>query len=237
MTKISTITAAILAGGLGTRLRSVVADRPKVIADVSGRPFLAYLLEQVASAGIRNVVLCTGYMAGRIQECFGSTYGPLRITYSTEHEPLGTGGALRLALPYLESETVLVMNGDSYMDVDLRSFVNWFFQRQRQAALVLTEVDDTSRYGRVRIDPDGSIISFEEKCDNSGPGWINAGVYLIEKSVLTRIPQGRFYSLEKDFFPQLVGGGLFGFCAEGRFIDIGTPQSYAVAEEFFGRGF
>ncbi|MHC4158306.1 MAG: nucleotidyltransferase family protein [Planctomycetota bacterium] len=232
------ITAAILAGGFGSRLQSVVSDRPKVLAEVSGKPFLAYLLEQLSSAGIHKAVICTGYMADKIQECFGDSYGSLEIIYSKEDEPLGTGGALRLALPYLLSEIILVMNGDSYIDTDLSVYVDWFSEGEREAAVLLTCVDDTSRYGSVKINKNKIIASFEEKCENSGPGWINAGIYLLRKSLIASMPAGKFYSLERDLFPRLVGKELYGFCADGRFIDIGIPESYTAAQNFFAtRGF
>jgi len=227
------ITAAILAGGFGTRLQSVVSDRPKVLAEVRGKPFMVYLLEQLSSAGIRKAVICTGYMADKIEECFGDAYDSVGIVYSREDEPLGTGGALRLALPYLSSEIILVMNGDSYIDTDLSIYVDWFSEGERKAAVLLTWVDDTSRYGSVKINKNKIIASFEEKCENSGPGWINAGIYLLRKSLIASMPAGKFYSLERDFFPKLTGKGLYGFCTEGRFIDIGTPETYAAAEEFF----
>lgn len=227
------ITAAILVGGFGTRLRSVVSDRPKVLAEIRGRPFLAYLLDQLIEAAISEVVLCTGYMADSVRECFGNTYGTLRIMYSREETPLGTGGAIRLALPSINSETVLVMNGDSYMDVKLDSFVDWFFRENRQAGLLLTKVNDTSRYGRIGLDKNKKIDFFAEKCDTSGPGMINAGIYLIKKSLLYSIPDGKPNSLERDFFPQLAGQELFGFFSAGKFIDIGTPESYSNADHFF----
>src|SRR5437899_2628493 len=110
----NSLSAAILVGGLGTRLRGIVADRPKVLAEVRGRPFLAYLLDQLVASGFQDVVLCTGYRSEQVKEVFGDGYGPLRIVYSEETVPLGTAGALRLALPLLQSETILVMNGDSF---------------------------------------------------------------------------------------------------------------------------
>lgn len=233
MRDICDITAAILVGGFGTRLQPVVSDRPKVLAEISGKAFLSYLLDQLIAVGITNAVLCCGYKADMVQEYFGNTYGRLQLVYSVENEPLGTGGAIRLAMPYFRSDTVLVMNGDSYIDVDLESYVNWFCERNCQAALVLAKVDDTSRYGRVKINDNKTIAAFEEKCNNACPGWINAGIYLLEKTLLASIPTGKFYSLEREFFPSLTGGKLYGFCVERRFIDIGTPEAYAMAEEFF----
>lgn len=233
MQSISNITAAILAGGLGSRLQSVISDKPKVLAEILGRPFLTYLLDQISSAGAREAVICTGYMAEEVQECFGGAYKSLRLLYSKEEEPLSTGGALRLALPCLSSDIVLVMNGDSYMDTDLSTYVDWFFQKSRDAALLLTQVPDTVRYGRVTVDEDGSITAFDEKGTSQGAGWINAGIYLMKKSLIASIPVGRLYSLEREFFPSLTGKKLFGFCGEGKFIDIGTPKSYAMAADFF----
>ena len=233
MQGISDITAVILAGGLGTRLQSVVPDKPKVLAEISGRPFLAYLLEQLSCSGVRKVVLCSGYMANKVEECFEETYKTLRLLYSREEQPLGTGGALRLALPRFWSDTVLVMNGDSYMDADIAVYVDRFLRKGCQAALILTKVPDTARYGRVTIDENENITAFDEKGTGSGPGWINAGIYLMKKSLIASIPTGRPYSLERELLPALAGRELSGFCCEGRFIDIGTPESYTEAEDFF----
>jgi NDP-sugar pyrophosphorylase family protein len=233
MQRISEIQVVILAGGKGERLKPVVFDKPKVLAEISSRPFLTYVLDQVSLAGFKEVVLCTGYEAQQIKEKLGDTYGPLRLLYYTEKEPMGTGGALRLALSYLWSDIILITNGDSYMDIDLGSFVDWFFHKNCDAALVLTEVLDTARYGRVVIDEDENIITFDEKGIDMGPGWINAGIYLMKKSIIASIPTGRPYSLEREFFPSLAGRKLLGFRSAGRFIDIGTPASYTAAEEFF----
>ncbi len=230
------ITAVILAGGFGTRLQPVVSDKPKVLADVSGKPFLSYLLEQLLPAGIRKAVICTGYRAEQIQDCFGAAYDSLGIVYSREDEPLGTGGALRLALPKLSSETILVMNGDSYIDADISAYIDWFSEKKLQAALLLSWAEDTSRYGSVIINDDKTIASFEEKSENASQGWINAGVYLLRKSLIASMPAGKDYSLEREFFPKLTAKGLYGFCVGGRFIDIGTPESYAAAQEFFAAG-
>jgi len=231
MQGVSDITVVILAGGLGVRLRSVVDNKPKVLAKVAGRPFLSYLLDQLLLAGAHNVILCCGYMAEAVQDCFGEFYKSLELLYSIEQEPLGTGGAIRLAVPYLRSDTVLVMNGDSYIDVDLAAYVNWFFENDGQAALVLTKVNDTSRYGAVCVNGN-RITAFEEKNEGLGPGWVNAGIYLISKSLILSIPSGEPYSLEHQLFPELTTQKLLGFCVESQLIDIGTPDSYAKAQAF-----
>lgn len=228
------VTAVILAGGLGRRLRPLVADRPKVLAEIRGRPFLAYLLDQLHMAGLSYAVLCTGYMGKMMQETFGDRYRDLRLVYSQETTPLGTGGALRLALPLFKSEQVLVMNGDSFCDAKLDSICEWHLTRRAKATVVLARVSDTGRYGRVHTAADGTILSFAEKSKQSGPGWINAGIYLLARSLLLTIPGNTVVSLEHDVFPNWIDQGFYGYQCQGRFLDIGTPESYRAAEHFFG---
>jgi len=230
---LSDITTAILTGGLGTRLRSVVSDMPKVLVDICERPFLTFLMDQLVAAKARDVVLCTGHMADKINEVLGSGYKSLKIVHSREPEPLGTGGALRLALPHLNSDAVLVMNGDSFVDVDLATYTEWFFKRDRQASLLLVKVPNTARYGKVIAAEDGRLTAFAEKGLDARPGWINAGIYIMKKSLVASIPADVVFSLEREFFPSLVDKGLYGFCTNGKFIDIGTPESYRQAQEFF----
>lgn len=223
---------AILAGGLGTRLRSVMADKPKVLAEIEGQPFLKYLLDQLNSTGFRNVVICTGYLGEKIQARFGNTYLALNLIYSKESKPLGTAGAVRLALPILKSDTIMIMNGDSFCDANFKKFWEYHLTRSADATLFLTKVSDTSRFGRVNIDRAGRIVSFEEK-GKSGVGWINGGIYLISRSYLSEIPQKRAVSFEKDLFPNWINRGFYGYQSRGHFIDIGTEESYNLAKKFF----
>ncbi len=226
-------TVVILAGGLGTRLRSVVADRPKVLAEIQQRPYLAYLLDQLAVFGLKTVILCTGYLGEQIETTFGQTYKGIELIYSQEKEPLGTAGALGLALPFIQSHTTLVMNGDSYCAANLGEAWVWHQQHQARGSIILTHVPDTRRYGQVQINKQGQIQSFIEKGDTSGPGWINAGIYLFQTELLKTIPTGRAVSIEREMFPKWSQAGLYGYQSEGRFLDIGTPESYALAETFF----
>jgi len=228
------LTAVILAGGRGTRLRSAVADRPKVLAPVGGRPFLTYLLDLWERAGGRRVVLCTGFMADQVREALGESYRTLSLCYSVEHEPLGTAGALRLALNCRVSDPMLVFNGDSFIKADLLDFYQWFTAAEREAGLILTRVPDAGRFGKVQWEEDGLIRHFEEKHPEAGVGWINAGVYLLTHRALRDIPPGRFYSLERQLFPRLANHSLFGYPCPGAFIDIGTPDSWRMAQQFFG---
>jgi D-glycero-alpha-D-manno-heptose 1-phosphate guanylyltransferase len=230
---LASIPVAILAGGFGTRLQPAIGPRQKAVAEVAGRPFLARLLDQLARFGFRDVVLCVGFGAEQVEHALGVAHGPLRLCYSREVEPLGTAGALRLALPLLAGDVAMVMNGDSFCDADLAAA--WESHRKRGAltTLVLVEVPDTTRYGRVELDPNDAIRRFVEKQPEGGPGWINAGIYLLARRRIEEIPARHPLSLEHDVFPGWVGDRLFGHRSRARFIDIGTPQSYADASRLF----
>jgi D-glycero-alpha-D-manno-heptose 1-phosphate guanylyltransferase len=233
MRNLSDITAVVLAGGLGTRLREVVSDRPKVLSDVCERPFLSYLLDQLADSGLKHVVLCVGYLGEQIEEIFGNQYGSLFISYSQEIELLGTAGAIRLALPLCRSKSLLILNGDSFFDTDLRSFVEQHHEKCANASLLLVKMPETRYYGRVNVDTNSMVTSFDEKAGKSGYGWINAGIYLVETNMIQMIPTSKVVSLEREMFPEWIAHGLYGFQRRGRFIDIGTPETFAKAQEFF----
>lgn len=230
------ISAAILVGGLGTRLGRIAENTPKPLLPVHGRPFVFYLLDQLWRAGVRDVVLCSGYRGEMIEDAAGRYGRSMRIHCSQEDASRGTGGAMRLALPLLGGETFLVMNGDSYCSFDPARFLVWHHVRQARCSLLLTGVDDTGRYGRVSLDAEDRVVEFQEKGPCEGPGWINAGVYLLEKAVIQGIPPDRECSLEREVFPGLIGCGLLGYRGGGRFLDIGTPESFARAPAFFEAG-
>ncbi|MHA1598731.1 MAG: nucleotidyltransferase family protein [Alphaproteobacteria bacterium] len=223
--------AAILAGGKGTRLKAVVSDRPKPLAEVSGRPFIGYLLSQFAAAGIGQVVLCTGYGAAAMRQTLGDDFGGLALTYSEEQTPLDTGGALRLALEKLGDGPVLVANGDSWCGVDLQAYVDWHLAGGYAASLVGVHKQDAGRYGALRLGEDDIIEGFDEKRPGGGPGWINAGIYLFDRRTIEAMPRGRPLSLEREVFPALVGAGFAAFRTDADFIDIGTPETYAQAAD------
>lgn len=233
MPDLASVTAVVLVGGLGIRLRSVVTDHPKVLMEIQGRPFLAYLLDQLVDVGIRNAVLCTGYLGEQVRDILGDSYDSLCLVYSQEPSQLGTAGALRLALPLLKSDTVLVMNGDSICKVNLESFLAWHKKRNANASLLLTDVSNTKRYGRVQVDENGLVLRFDEKDGSGGPGLISAGVYFLKRPLILTIPPNKTVSLELEMFPNWIGGGFYGYKCGGRFLDIGTPEAYAGAENFF----
>lgn len=223
--------AVLLVGGLGTRLRSVVPSAPKPMAYVGDRPFLELLIRQLQSQGIRRMVMCTGYLAEQIEEEFGDGHGlNVEIEYSKEPAPLGTAGALKLAQPCLrETSDFLVLNGDSFLEVDFERL--WRFHRQHGGlvSMAVVPVPNAQRYGTVRVARGGRVEGFAEKTASSAPGLVNAGVYLFRTSIFDHIPDGPA-SLEKDVFPAILDEGVFALEQEGIFIDIGTPEDYARAQ-------
>ena len=224
------IPALILAGGAGTRLRSLVSDRPKPMASVAGRPFLELQIEWLRRQGVRRVVLCTGYLHPHIEAHFGDgrAFG-VRIEYSVEASPLGTAGALKRAERPIGTETFLALNGDSFLDVDLAGLVRAHAERAAAGTLVLSAVPDAREFGSVELDARGRIVRFDEKAEaQAGPGRVSAGIYCLETRLLDLVPPGRSASLERETFPLALAHGLplFGLPAEGFFVDIGTPQGY-----------
>lgn len=224
--------AVLLAGGFGTRLRSVVSDLPKPLAPVRGRPFLAYLLDQLAEAGWKQVILCLHYQSEKIIEALGDHHGPLRLDYSIETEPLGTGGAIRLALPKVDATRLLVMNADSFCAAPLAGFAAFHRAHGFPASIVSVQVPDTARYGRLDLANDGHVHAFKEKGAFNGAGFINAGIYILEKELAQEIPTERPVSLETEMFPAWLSQGLMAWKTDSRFIDIGTPESYAQVETY-----
>ena len=229
----STITAILLVGGFGTRLRTVIAEKPKCLAPIKGKPLIYYLLKKLQSEGVRKTVLCTGYLAEQVEAEIGAEFPGMSLIYSQENEPLGTGGALRLALPKITSDTVLVLNGDSYCEAEYSQFLGEFQRKNANASILLTKVQDSGRFGKVKTAEDGSIIAFSEKTIDDSPGWVNAGIYLMKKKMIVSIPDNGSISLERQIFPDWIGRKFFGYKSEGRFLDIGTPASYAEADRFF----
>lgn len=223
--------AILLCGGMGTRLRSVVADRPKPMADICGKPFLQYLLEMLRDKGITEVIFALGYMGEMIEEYFqdGSAFG-LKIAYSYEEEPLGTGGAIRNALPKILEEEVLVLNADTYFPMDYQGLYHFHQENDGDFSLATRAVPDISRYGAVRRDAAGRILAWNEKLEDGGQplaGEINGGIYVMKKSLIAEIPEGK-QSLEQDCIPKWLSEGkrIFGLPFDGYFMDIGIPKDY-----------
>ncbi len=224
----------IMVGGKGTRLQAVINDRPKPLAEVAGRPFVEWLVIALQTQGVRRLIFCTGYMSEVIEAYFhdGRKWG-MEILYSRDPIPLGTAGAIRYALGLVRSTRLLVMNGDSYCRIDIRRLEKAHIARGACASLWLVPADDCRRYGWVEIGEDGAVQAFHEKPSEKHGGLISAGIYLLEREVVESIPEGKAVSIETDFFPQLIGNGLYAVLGKGPFLDIGVPEAYIAAQKFF----
>ncbi|HRH11035.1 MAG TPA: nucleotidyltransferase family protein [Bacteroidia bacterium] len=228
-------TAIILAGGMGTRLREVVKELPKPMADVNGKPFLNYLFDYLHYYKTEQIILSTGHLAEKISEHFGSSYKGVEILYSHEESPMGTGGGIRLAMEKSTNETILVLNGDSFFDVDLNSFYEKHSDANAKASIALRKVKDAGRYGSVEIDSKNNLRHFNEKKEGQSQGLINAGVYLLDRNYFfENTPKAAAFSIEKDFFGKVNGSPeVFAFEYAGYFIDIGIPDDYLKAQHEF----
>ncbi len=226
--------AIILAGGLGSRLRAVVPDLPKPMAPIHGRPFLEYLLDYWAGQGVSRFVLSVGYKRDIIEEHFGARYKGTEVNYAVEDQPRGTGGGLLLALKHLRRNgPFLIMNGDTFFEVDLAPMRHYHQEKRAELTIALREVEANNRYGGVGIDKEGKITTFDNRARTSGRSLINGGVYLAEKSAFAgmALESDVPVSIEDQLYPRMLAEGrrLYGFPSSGRFIDIGIPEDYQRA--------
>jgi D-glycero-alpha-D-manno-heptose 1-phosphate guanylyltransferase len=230
--------AIILAGGFGTRLKSVVSDVPKPMAAVNARPFLDYQLDYLLHFGIREVCLSVGHLSEKIISHYGNSYKGLQFTYALEAEPLGTGGGIRLGLENTKEKEILVLNGDSFFEVDLKVFYQRHLKEKAQFSLALRKVDNASRYGAISFDGESRVVAFKEKSDTNAPGYINGGVYILNRDkYLQETEAKKNFSIEKDIFEKrLQDLKIMGFVFEAYFIDIGIPEDYMKAQDDF-KGF
>jgi mannose-1-phosphate guanylyltransferase len=225
------VQALVLAGGEGTRLRPLTLTVPKPVMPLAGRPFLTFMLDWLRRHGVDDVLLSCGYRSEDVERVLGDSYRDMRLRYVIEESPLGTAGPLRLAADSgVLADRVLVLNGDTLTDVDLTAEIAQHSSTGAAATLALVAVEDTSSYGVVPCGPDGAVEAFLEKQPGPAPtNRINAGAYVLERSVVEMVPPGRAVSIEREVFPELVGNGLFGFLSDGYWIDIGTPERYLEA--------
>ena len=225
--------AVVLVGGEGKRLRPITSCMPKPAAPVVCRPFIGYLLDNLVRHGVTSVVFCAGYLAETLRSFVGDgTAFGVRAEYALEDELLGTAGAIRNAQEYLEDAPFLALNGDVLTDVDVTALVAYHREKGGDGTIYLTPVDDPRRYGLVRLRDDGSVVEFLEKpsSEHVGGALINAGVYVLEPSVLDLVPEGQLFSIERGVFPRIAEDGkLFGYASECYWRDIGTPASYLAA--------
>jgi D-glycero-alpha-D-manno-heptose 1-phosphate guanylyltransferase len=222
----------VLCGGAGTRLKSVTGNTPKPMARVAGRPFAELLLRQLARHDFHRVILAVGYQSDVIRRHFGDQVFGLHLDYSTEPAPLGTGGALGNAAGIIQSDLALVMNGDSYTNVNLAKCVLEHQASKADVSVVVVRHNERSDCGAVSIDDSGRIEWFRERYLSSGIRYINAGVYVISTSLLSSIPSRTAISLEKELLPRWLTQGLHlrAFVSSADCVDIGTPDRYYRAQ-------
>ena len=219
--------AIILAGGLGTRLRSVVSDVPKPMAPINGRPFLEILLDHIKKYTFEHIVLSTGYMHEKIEEHFGESYKGIKISYTIEEVPLGTGGGILNAFSKCEEDDVVVLNGDTLFKIDYDTLANFYRAHPTRLAVVLRQVSDTSRYGAVTTDCCDCINNFSEKDVSHGAGSINGGIYMINRSLFDGFSIGEKFSFEKDIMQKrFTEEKFYAYVSGDFFIDIGVPEDY-----------
>ena len=222
----------ILCGGAGLRLRSVTGDGPKSMAQVAGSPFLEIPVRQLRRHGFQRVILAVGYAASAIQSHFGQSFSGIVVEYSEEASPLGTGGALSNAAPHVKSKDCLIMNGDSYTDVDLGRFAADHRESEADVSVVVVPVDERGDVGSILLDGDNQIVKFVEKERPVLGAYLNAGIYMMSKEILSRIPPGHPVSLETELFPLWIRQGhkIRAYIHYGNCVDIGTPERYQTAQ-------
>lgn len=226
--------AVILAGGLGTRLRSIVSDVPKCMAPVDGRPFLEWVLRWIEPFSPGKIILSLGYLSDVVTEWVNTTMKdyPIPIEWVVEDTPLGTGGGIKLALSKVTADECVILNGDTFFDVDLNALCSFREKTGAALAVALKPMERFDRYGSVTLDTHSRITSFNEKryCDK---GLINGGVYCIDSACGLLNDKPEKFSFEKEVLePQAAKGNLSGFISDGSFIDIGIPQDYSLAQTF-----
>ncbi len=228
MIDLSDTDVIILCGGLGERLRPVIPDKPKVLAEIGDRAFLDIVMEFLLPYGFKNIILSVGYLKDQVINHF-KYFDACNITFSEEDSPLWTGGALKKAEPLIKSNPFIVMNGDSICKVNLREFFEFHMKNKALLSIVLVQSDDVKEYGSVKLDETNKIMSFREKVQDSTDSMISAGIYIMQSDIFSYMPGQNRFSLEKDVFPHIISKGCYGFLTESGLIDIGTPERYGKA--------
>lgn len=236
--------AVVLCGGLGKRLRPEVGQGQKTMAAIHGRPFLDLLLQYLKAQGLSRVILCTGHYAEQVEAYYRDRDFGLEIVFSREEQPLGTGGAIKNAAAFVQSDPFLALNGDCFCRLDYRRFVDFYAARRARAVIALSKAEDRKDYGSVVIDAEDRIVRFEEKVGGpedrregkASSGYVSHGIYCFSRGIFALMPPAKQFSIERDFFPQLprqIKDGFLGFVVTEPFIDIGTPERYQKAQGMF----
>lgn len=223
----------ILAGGLGTRLQSIVSDVPKSMAEVAGRPFLEYLFDYAADQKFNRIILSLGYKADVVIDWLKSQHRPFEISYVIESSPLGTGGAIKYAFEKILGKEAFVINGDTFFDVDTHTFLEFHKANRADISVALKPMIDFDRYGSVTLNNQQRIVSFNEK-QYCAQGLINGGIYVVNTELLKKIDLPEIFSFEKDIMESYINQlGIYGLVQDNYFIDIGIPSDFEIANKDF----
>ncbi|MDR4498226.1 MAG: nucleotidyltransferase family protein [Candidatus Scalindua sp.] len=225
------IDVLILCGGFGTRLKGVINDRPKPMADINSKPFLDILVDYVAGFGFKRYILCIGYKGDFIRQYYREKNSDLTFVLQEEKKPLGTAGAVKNAEPVMQSDRFLVMNGDSLCEIDMKDLFAFHIRKKGIASIVQTTIENPDDYGVIQLDENQRVVSFSEKNSTREVGFVNAGIYVFEKDILRDIPPEEKCSLEYQVFPGIIDRGVYGYRTDKRLIDIGTPQRLEMARK------
>lgn len=231
---LANIDVVILCGGQGQRLRSVIGESQKVMAKVFDEPFLDILLKYLEEQGFSRVILCTGYKTKEMEEYYRKNFrSKLSLEFSKEEEPLGTGGALKKVEPLIQSNPLIVLNGDCFCPLRYSDFLKFYQEKDALASLVVARVRENKDFGKVQLTADFRVSGFQEKMQGEGPCYVSTGIYCFNsKEIFSLMPASLKFSLEYDFFPRLFNHGFFGFISDEEFIDIGTPERFEKAKFF-----
>ncbi|MDO8489046.1 MAG: sugar phosphate nucleotidyltransferase [Candidatus Omnitrophota bacterium] len=223
----------ILCGGEGKRLKKISGKTPKPMVRMGRRVFLDIIIENLRRLGFKRIILGIGYQAKFIRKYYTEHKVPgLEIIFSEEKKPLGTGGAVKKAKRLIKSESFFVLNGDTFLRFNADKFIKFYSQKKSQLLILLKKAKANKDYGAITMDRNSKIISFNEKDCPRSNNFVNGGVYLFNKNVFSQMPKSHKFSLEYDFFPQMIGKGLYGYNEAGTFIDIGTPERYFTAKKY-----
>lgn len=231
---IKDIDVFILCGGKGKRLKKVSGCIPKPMVRFGKCPFLDIVINHFKKSGFKRFILGIGYKAHLIKKYYNEHKIPgIEIIFAHENQPLGTGGAVKKAQRLIKSRIFLVLNGDSFSEFDAADFIKFYQQKKAKALILLRKVKNNSDFGGITTDRSSAITCFSEKNPALRNNFINGGVYLFSKNIFSKMPKNVKFSLEYDFFPQMIGYGLYGYKKTGFFIDIGTPERYLAAKKHF----
>ncbi len=231
MNQLSYTDIVILAGGLGRRLAGVTGGKQKILAEIDGKPFISILIDYIAAQGAKRFILCTGHDAKSVESALKGAHVGLELIFSVEEDPLGTGGAIKQGAGLVKTDRFIAMNGDCFCVIDYNSLIKSHCQAQGVASIAITQLDDARDYGTIEIDGQKHITAFQEKQPELKRAFINTGTYCLNRDVFNLVATPNKFSIEYNFFPYLVGKGFYGFQVPNQFIDIGTPERYAWAQE------